>query len=631
MGGAASGEGREIFLRWMEAGLQALEREKAAIDALNVFPVPDGDTGTNMFLTFSAAWKEVQKDLHGRLRDLVQAASRGALMGARGNSGVILSQFFRGFARSIAAAPPGAPLDGARLAHALEEAAQTAYQAVIKPVEGTMLTVGRAAARWAERAARRPGASLVEVLEAASEGAKIALARTPRQLPVLAQAGVVDAGGQGLVVLLEAALQASRQAPAPPAAAAADRSHPAAAAVPRETAEGAMPGHEPGGITETYVRYRYCTEFLIMGQGIPQEQVREALLPLGDSLLVVGDPSLLKVHVHTNHPGRALEVGVRWGELLNVSVNNMQEQNRQAARRKKEQRAAALAGPPAEGSSRMASQVSPGRSGPATPPSSSGRALAPQAAPVGVRVSDPPAGNHRPSRAAPADLAARANHGATGRVAIVAVVSGDGLKDIFRSLGVEQLVDGGSTMNPSTEELVKAVEASPAAGVILLPNNKNVVMAARQVPAIASKPVIVVPSRNIPEGLAAALAFSGELGLEANAARMERALERVASGEVTYAVRDSHFGDHEIRAGDIVGMADGELVSVGQDVGEVVYQVARRLLGDGKTLLTLYYGREVDRAQAQRLLDTLKGRLDGTEIELYFGGQPIFYYILSAE
>ncbi|HEY8497951.1 MAG TPA: DAK2 domain-containing protein, partial [Limnochordales bacterium] len=578
-----------------------------------VFPVPDGDTGTNMFLTMSAALREVERrGLQARLEELVTAASQGALMGARGNSGVILSQFMRGLARVLASPRHPGEKGGALMARALREAADTAYRAVIKPVEGTMLTVGRAAARAADRLLRqRPGASLPQVLEAALEGARAALAQTPRQLPVLAQAGVVDAGGRGLVVLLEAAVRAARgeaEADQAPAAAGAV----AGAAAPSDE----RPGH--GAIAEAEIAFRYCTEFLVRGRDIPQEALREALGPLGDSLLVVGEPDLVKVHVHTNHPGQALEAALQWGELLAISINNMQEQNRQAARRQKaaaaEPRAAAGADPPAGPRTALRVKAAARR----------GYAV------VAASRNSHPAGC--PAVPAPAGLLTPARPGPAVREAgVVAVVSGEGLARIFRSLGVDQVVDGGQTMNPSIEELMESVRRSPARGVVLLPNNKNVLMTARQVAEMSEKPVRVVPSRTLPEGLAAALAFREDRSLEANAEQMERACSRVASGEVTYAIRDSRFGDRVIRAGDIVGMANDELVAVGRDVDQVTTEVARHLLQGGRSLLTLYYGHGVRREEAERLAQSLRAALPGVELEVYYGGQPLFFYLLSAE
>ncbi|MEW6046453.1 MAG: DAK2 domain-containing protein, partial [Bacillota bacterium] len=536
-------------------------------------------------------------------------------------------QFFRGFARVIAAGHHPGERDGATLARALKEAADTAYRAVMKPVEGTMLSVGRAAARWAERAARRPTAGLTEVLEAAVEGARAALARTPRQLPVLAQAGVVDAGGQGLVVLLEAALAAARGTVVRGAAPAVKA--PAGAAAAAGAGHAAMPGHEAippehRAITETEVTFRYCTEFLVRGTSISQESLRRALEDLGDSLLVVGDPNLVKVHVHTNHPGRALEAALRWGELLSISINNMQEQNRQAARHgngshdassrtaaaydsaeRPVARTTAVARAPV--GSLAAARRSPGR---AVRSDASGRGAAPVTVPAASLI--------WPSRA-------------SRLTSVVAVVSGDGLAKIFRSVGVDEIVDGGQTMNPSIEELMQAVHQAPGRGVILLPNNKNVLMTARQVIELASKPVRVVPTQTVPEGLAAALAFREDQGLDANAGQMEKACARVASGEVTYAVRDSRFGEQTIQAGDIVGMANGDLVSVGKDVASVTAVVARSLLTDGKSLLTLYSGHGVERDAAAALADKLRASLDGVELEVYYGGQPLFFYLLSAE
>ena len=592
MPGALGAVDAERFTVWVKAATRALERHRAAIDALNVFPVPDGDTGTNLWLTMTACQREVEKANGGDLREVAEAAARGALMGARGNSGVILSQFFRGFARYVATLQRPARLDGRTLARALEQAVTVAYEAVIRPVEGTMLTVGREASARAAKAARSPRATVEDVLAAALEGAREALRRTPDLLPVLAEAGVVDAGGQGLVVLLEAArcveIGEERSGPGQPAAVSTPGGPPGESA--------ALPGHGEGAIAVTELTYRYCTEFLVRGSAISAEKLRQELQPLGDSLLVVGDRSLVKCHVHTNHPGRALEVGLRWGELLSVSVSNMQEQNREAAARARE--AFRSQGVP----------VNPAGSAPGT---SALAALRPGPVPSvdGLRPVK------RPLLAS----------------AVVAVASGAGLTEIFRSLGAEQVVDGGKTMNPSTEDLAAAVERAGADAVLLLPNHPNVLLAARQVQQLSKKRVLVVPTRSIPQGLAATLAFRSELGPDDNAAAMERAMRRVGSGEVTYAVRDSQLGQHLIRTGDLVGMAEGELVCAGPDLSEVVRQVAARLLTEGRTLLTLYYGQEVTSSQAERVAEHLRQQLPGVEVELYYGGQPIYYFLLSAE
>lgn len=628
MDGSAATRKNRLFLTWIELAVRTLERERAAIDALNVFPVPDGDTGTNMFLTMSAALREVQRKGTGaKLEELVTAASQGALMGARGNSGVILSQLMRGFARVLASPRHPGERETALVARALQEAADTAYRAVIKPVEGTMLSVGRGAARSAEKAARRPNARLADVLEAALEGARAALARTPRQLPVLAQAGVVDAGGQGLVAILEAAVRAARgeaeavAQPAPPPAPVAAGTQAGERVSPTGQAHEAMPGH--GAITETEVTFRYCTEFLVRGRDIPQETLRASLQELGDSLLVVGDPDLVKVHLHTNHPGKALEIGLKWGELLAISINNMQEQNRQAA-----QKAASTAKAPA------VQLAAPGRTPAGSVAAHARVSVSAEPAPAAASANSHggPGRASQVATAAPTSLLARNKPPApTRQTGVVAVVSGDGLARIFHSLGVDRIVDGGQTMNPSIEELMEAIRRAPAKGVILLPNNKNVLMTARQVAEISEKPVRVVPSRTLPEGLAAALAFREDQSLEANAEQMEKACARVASGEVTYAIRDSRFGDQAIRAGDIVGMADGDLVSVGKDVTSVTTEVARRLLTDDKSLLTLYYGHGVKRDEAEALANELRSSLKGVELEVYYGGQPLFFYLLAAE
>lgn len=526
---------REMFL----AATACLEREAEAINALNVFPVPDGDTGTNMLLTMRSTL-EAAVSAEASAGRVMGAMAHGALMGARGNSGVILSQILRGLAHVL---EKKESFGGPDFAAALKEASATAYRGVSRPVEGTMLTVVREAAEAAAAVATQSDGDLATVIEATVAAAQAAVAKTPSLLEVLRQAGVVDAGGQGLYVMFqgmlnylrgeevvkEVALEAPRPAPA--------------AVVP------AAAGQD----------YGYCTEFLIVGQSLPLAEVRHRMEAIGDSVLVVGDESTLRIHVHTFDPGAALSYGTSLGTLRKIKVDNIDEQHQDF----------------------LAQQVAP-----------------------------------KPSL--------------TG-VATVAVVSGQGLTQVFTTLGAGAIVPGGQTMNPSAEELLRAIEAVPTTEVILLPNNKNVILTAQQAQALTEKTVRIVPTRSIPQGVAAQLAFGGEAPLEANIVAMEEAMAVVRTGEVTTAVRSGRLGKVAFAEGDYIGLADDELVAVGNSAAEVVEKLLAHWGADEAELLTLYYGEMLTRHQAEEAVARVQAAYPALEVELVDGGQPHYDYILSLE
>lgn len=534
----------------LQGALEHLEKNKEQVNALNVFPVPDGDTGTNMYLTLAAAVREALQGPED-VASIAAAAGNGSLMGARGNSGVILSQLFRGAAQSLAPNPALGPRE---LAAALMEATRTAYRAVLKPVEGTILTVARLAAREALLAARS-GSDVEGVLRAAVAGAQEALAKTPALLPVLREAGVVDAGGQGLVYILTGAL----------AALSGERGEPVgapAAALPA-TAVATAPAEEKKPAAE--LAYGYCTEALLRGTGLDADRLRQRLAGYGDSLLVVGEPGLVKVHVHTNHPGRVLEELLTQGTLHDIKIDNMRDQHRESTR--------------------------------VTPPA----APAPENAP--------------PQR----------------ELGVVTVAQGEGIRAALEGLGADVVLSGGQTMNPSTEEFVAAFEKVPARSILVLPNNKNVVLAARQAAELTAKKVAVVPTRSIPQGVAALVAFNPEQDLAANAAAMEAASRRVKSGEITYAVRSTRVNGHEIAAGDVLGLVEDELVASGREVEQVTEEVLTQMVSPASELITVFAGQDVAPEAAQQLAARLKDRFPQCEVELHSGGQPLYYYILSVE
>lgn len=566
------------FRAALALGVQHLADHREEVDALNVFPVPDGDTGTNMLLTASRALDEVNRTAGDDVGALAQAAARGALVGARGNSGVILSQFFRGFAL---AAGKLCDLTPVQLARALRQAAETAYQAVMKPVEGTMLSVGRALAQAAERAARET-ADWQEVARAAMSAALASLARTPEQLPLLRQAGVVDAGAQGLVYLLEGLVLVAQAATVtdPGALVAAAAPAQASSAVVAESeAKSGLPvprrqEHMVTGITESPIAYGYCTEFLLFGPRVSEETVRQQLSRWGDSVLVVGGGDLFKIHVHTNHPGEVLEFALRSGrEIGEVHVNNMRAQNREAA---------------ARNSTGTDGQLRAGTK--------------PDREQVGQRA-----------------------------CSVVAVAAGEGIARILTSLGVDQVVSGGQTMNPSAQDLLEAIERSPQHQVVLLPNNGNVIMTAKQAAELSSKEVFVVPTRSVPEGIGALLAFRPDLPGGENARLLTSAAGRVRTGEVTYAVRDAANGSQAIRQGDYLGIADGELVSNGPELVSVVTRLLERLVRSASDCITLYYGEGVDAETVKRIEEEARRLVPKGEVDVYYGGQPLYFFYIAVE
>lgn len=554
------------------AATRTLDANKETVNALNVFPVPDGDTGSNMSLTMSSASREVDKAAVDSVGKIAQALAQGSLMGARGNSGVILSQLFRGFARQAGDHPR---LDARDLARCLEEGVDTAYKAVMKPVEGTILTVARESAAAAAAAARR-GADIGAVLEAAASEAEASLARTPDLLPVLKKAGVVDSGGKGLCYILSGYLEAVRAAEGgtSPAVAAPTAAEPAV--VPDRARDVSPVGKVQFKIDEeiSFIQFPYDTELFIRGADIPLDDVRTRLEELGDCVYVVGTPELAKVHIHTGNPGPVLSHCIQFGDLINIEIHNMREQHEDLK----------------------------GRADEAPPP--------------------PPTAAAEPGEADHEEQPS----------AVVAVAVGPGLEAIFKSLGVTHTIQGGQTMNPSTQDILDAVEAAPSRQVFVLPNNKNIILAAEQAAALTDKRVFVIPTRSIPQGIAAVLAWLPEADPDKTARAMERALGAVQTGEVTFAVRDTAFGELQIRAGDILGLWNGQIVATGEDPDATVHQVLSQMVADaGGEVITLYYGEGVDPERAEALAGTLRQRFPDHEVEVQFGGQPLYFYVFSLE
>ncbi len=599
----------------LAAAARHLESKKESVNALNVFPVPDGDTGTNMCLTVAAAVREMDKVSSSSLGEMVRALSLGSLMGARGNSGVILSQLFRGLGKSLQERRTATAL---QVAWAFQEGVETAYKAVMKPVEGTILTVAREMARSALQEARK-GAGLEEILEAAAVRGREVLARTPEMLPVLKEAGVVDAGGMGLLCLLEGALQGLRGEDAAGVPAQAThveepgRGLPAGGAAAQETA-----GAEPE------IRYAYDTQLLIRGARLAVDRIRAQLEPLGDSLLVVGDPRLVKVHVHTNEPHRAIATCLLHGEILEASVENMREQ-RDAVQRERMKKASPDERPAPSGLGGLG-HGAPAAVFPAPAPPSQGQV------PVGPGQTGAEPAGATPAEAAPAGVAlAVAPDGEVAGPGVVVVASGAGLESMFRNLGANVVVSGGQTMNPSTEDLLRAIESLPCSEVLVLPNNGNILMAARQTSELTSKSVHVVPTRSIPQGIAALVALNRSLPAEKNLVRMEQTLSLVKSGEVTRAVRDSRYKEIDIHEGDFIGLLDDEIVTVGRGPTEVLVDLVKRMTGPETEIVTVFYGDNVTAKEASRAAALLREASPGHEVEIHHGGQPLYHYLISVE
>ncbi len=541
--------------RMFFAAANQLLKQRDQINALNVFPVPDGDTGTNMYLTLKSSVDELSAMDHFTVGKVTSAVSMGALMGARGNSGVILSQLFRGFGRQM---DNKEKITTGEYAKAMQEGVNAAYKAVMRPTEGTILTVAKEAAKEA-LANARSHKDFVSFFELIVKKSEEALQKTPSQLPVLKQAGVVDAGGAGLLAIYQGFLQG----------------------ITGKGGEIELPVEEkpqsssPTAVAQSVlqnsaeIEFGYCTEMIILGEKMDQDRLLQELTPLGDSLMVVGDPKILKVHVHTNHPGKALEFALAMGNLSRVKVENMREQHHHLLLQNEEQAAADIA-------------------------------------PAAVIETKP--------------------------VGVVAVAAGSGLVDIFHSLGVDFVVEGGQTMNPSTEDIVKAIEQVPAGQVFVLPNNKNIILAAEQAVGLTEKKVYVIPTKSVPQGIASLLAFSPEsTDYAAMQQAMLQAAKHIRTGQVTHAVRNSTVQGQVITEGDYLALCEGDIVGSSSDMEIVLKLLLKSLLRDHPEIITIYYGEEVSQAEAEALQKQLQADYPDLEVELYFGGQPVYYYILSAE
>ncbi len=534
------------FRRLIISAAAGIEINKQALNDLNVFPVPDGDTGTNMSMTINAAAGDLRKVEDPSLEKAAATAASAMLRGARGNSGVILSLLMRGISRKLKGAEE---CDGVLWAAALQEGVDAAYKAVMKPAEGTILTVARLAAAKAKQASEENN-YFEYVHEAAIAEAKIALAGTTDLNPVLKKAGVVDAGGKGWLVALEAMLCALRgeDLVAPEGDEAAEV---------KESADFA--DFDTGDIT-----FAYCTEFIIQRENdLDPEKLRDFLSSLGDSLVLVDDEEIIKVHVHTNDPGKALHEAMDYGSFVTVKIENMRLQHTEKVMSEQE--------------------------------------LAP-------RIAEP-----------------------TKPIGVVSVCAGDGIEDVFRNLGVDALVSGGQTMNPSTQDILEAVNKVPAETVFVLPNNKNIVMAAQQVDALTPKNVIVIPSKTIPQGVTAMLSFNPDGTNEENIEAMTEVLGTVDTMQITYAARNSDFDGYDIHEGDYLALFGSQLFGTSQDIKVLLKSLAQKVRDDGKEYITIYYGADVKEKHAQKTADLFQSICPNADVNLLRGGQPVYYYLISAE
>lgn len=535
------------FRKMVMAGTSLLEKNKNMVDSLNVFPVPDGDTGTNMYLTLKSAANEVSNCVSNNMENLCEAYAKGALRGARGNSGVITSQIVKGITNVLAKEKQ---ITTKVFAKALSEGAKVAYQAVTVPKEGTILTVIRGVAEYAQEICKK-ATEFEEFFSLILEKGDEVLAQTPEMLPVLKKAGVVDAGGKGLLVVLTGYYRAI---------------------LGDEELDVVFEEVLPQTEEETYadlnnlgeIEFAYCTEFMIVNLHKKTTEadidiLREKLLKIGDSLICIGDLQQVKVHVHTNQPNRALGYALELGELYNMKIENMLEQNRELKRK------------------------------------------------------------------AEAAMANLKDHG------MVSVVPGKGIGDLFKDLSVDELIEGGQTMNPSAADIAKAVNKVQAKNVFVFPNNKNIILAAEQAKELTDKNVIVVPSRSVPEGIAAALCFNPEGSEAENFETMSEALSHVKSASVTYAVRDTNIDGFSLTAGEIIGLDNKSILSKGTTISETTEVLIEKLIDDSIINIVLFYGAEVREDEANELAIKLQEKFPKCEIQVLYGGQPVYYYIISLE
>ena len=564
----------KMLAKMFLAGAQNLENKKEWINELNVFPVPDGDTGTNMTMTIMSAAKEVAHlEAMGDLEmaSLCKAISSGSLRGARGNSGVILSQLFRGFTKGIAECTT---LTVKELAAASEKAVETAYKAVMKPKEGTILTVAKGASNKACELADDGVEDLEQFFSAVIEHAEYVLSQTPEMLPVLKQAGVVDSGGQGLVEVLKGAFDAFLGKEIQISIQGSGSKPPV---VNKEAAQA-----------DADIKFGYCTEFIIMLNktfNIKMEMdFKDFLESIGDSIVVVADDDIVKVHVHTNDPGLAIQRALKYGALSNMKIDNMRLEHQEKVIKMAEKEAAGVSNQ-TEAAADAKTEAKP------------------------IKPAEP-----------------------RKEVGFIAVSVGDGINEIFKGLGVDYIIEGGQTMNPSTEDMLNAIEKVNADTIYVLPNNKNIILAANQArDLVEDKKIIVIPTKTVPQGITAVINYVPDLSVEENEAVMLECIGNVKTGQVTYAVRDTVIDDKTIKQNDFMGIGDAGILSVGTNMPQVTSDMIADMIDDDTELISIYYGEDVTEEEAEDLGAKIEALYPKCDVELQFGGQPIYYYIVSAE
>ena len=531
---------RDMFV----SGANNLQNHKELVDKLNVLPVPDGDTGTNMSLTISYAMKELAKVENDSITEIGKSLSKGSLMGARGNSGVILSQIIRGFSKSIEGKEQISTED---LAKAFKNGSDTAYKAVIKPIEGTILTVVRESGEYAIKAAKKEK-DLLKFLEMVIDEANKSLERTPELLKNLKEAGVVDSGGKGLVLIYEGMYEALKGNPIKA----------------KDLNDSNVSEVKQAGtsINTEDIKFCYCTEFILESNSISDTEIRDIMLKYGDSLAVVGDEGIIKVHVHTNDPGLVLQDALKHGQLVTIKIENMKLQHEN------------------------------------------------------ILVGDTD------------EIAQSVEEKEYG---FIATSMGEGLAKIFKDFGVDYIIEGGQTMNPSTEDFMKAIDSINAKNIFIFPNNSNIIMAANQAKELSDKNIIVIPTKNTPQGFTALVNFNADASVEENEQALMESLTMVKSGQVTFAVRDTVMNDVEVKEGNIIGIAESKLMDAGDSVDEITTSLVEKLVDEDSAIITLFYGEDVTEEDANNLRDELEEKFEDLDIELYYGGQPLYYYLISVE
>ncbi|WP_065411509.1 DAK2 domain-containing protein [Pseudobacillus wudalianchiensis] len=547
------------FADMVQAGAAHLSAHADMVDALNVFPVPDGDTGTNMNLSMTSGAKEVQQNISAHFGKTAAALSKGLLMGARGNSGVILSQLFRGFSKAV---EQKQEVTGKELAQAFEAGVETAYKAVMKPVEGTILTVAKDAAKKAVAVAKKQ-ADIVVIAEELVKEARASLERTPDYLPVLKEVGVVDSGGQGLLLVYEGFLAELKGEKLPETAGITPKMDELVSAAHHKSIQSFM--------DTSAIEFGYCTEFMVRFEEdkvkknpFSEEKFRADLSEYGDSLLVIADDEIAKVHIHSEQPGNVLTYGQRYGSLINMKIENMRQQH---------------------------SDI------------------------VGTPSKEPVAAVQKGKQ----------------EMGVVTVCMGEGIAQLFESIGASAVIEGGQTMNPSTEDIVKAIEQVHANRVILLPNNKNIIMAAEQAAEVVNIEAVVVPSKTVPQGMSALLAYNPEASLEENKAAMTAALAHVKTGQITFAVRDTNIDGIEIAKDDFMGIADGKILLTDKNKVIAAKELIRTMIDDESEIVTIIYGEDASEQEVEEVTSFIEEQFEEVEVEVHNGKQPLYSFIFAVE